>query len=78
MIIVNNPCLEFWLLLHFEATSKYFDTCEGAEKQLKDYEKTQKQTNLDSYSKNNNSLRSKRRASANMALCGAVIIYDGY
>jgi len=46
VIIVNNPCLEFWLLLHFEATSKYFDTCEGAEKQLKkylkDYEKTQK------------------------------------
>lgn len=45
-IIVNNPCLEFWLLLHFEATSKYFDTCEGAEKQLKkhlkDYEKNQK------------------------------------
>jgi hypothetical protein len=46
VIIVNNPCLEFWLLLHFEKTSKYFDTCEGAEKQLKrylkDYEKKQK------------------------------------
>ena len=46
VIIVNNPCLEFWLLLHFEATSKYFDACEGTEKQLKthleDYEKTQK------------------------------------
>lgn len=46
VIIVNNPCLEFWLLLHFETTSKYFDTCEGAEKQLKkhlkDYEKSQK------------------------------------
>lgn len=45
-IIVNNPCLEFWLLLHFESTSKYFDTCKGAEEQLKkhlkDYEKTQK------------------------------------
>ncbi len=46
VVIVNTPCLEFWLLLHFETTSKYFDTCEGAEKQLKkhlkDYEKTQK------------------------------------
>lgn len=46
IVIVNNPCLEFWLLLHFEATSKYFDTCEGAEKQLKkhlkEYQKTQK------------------------------------
>lgn len=46
VVIVNNPCLEFWLLLHFERTTKYFDTCQGAEKQLtkylKDYEKTQK------------------------------------
>jgi hypothetical protein len=46
IVIVNNPCLEFWLLLHYEKTTKYFDTCQGAEKQLakylKDYEKTQK------------------------------------
>ena len=46
VIIVNNPCLEFWFLLHYEPTSKYLDTCEGAEKQLKkhlkDYEKTEK------------------------------------
>lgn len=45
-IIVNNSCLEFWLLLHFEATSRYFDSCEGAEKQLKKhlpaYQKTEK------------------------------------
>jgi hypothetical protein len=45
-IVINNPCLEFWLLLHFEATGKYFNNCEGAAKQLlkylTDYEKTQK------------------------------------
>lgn len=45
-IIVNNPCLEFWILLHFERTSKYFNNCASAEKQLKkhlkDYEKTRK------------------------------------
>jgi RloB-like protein len=45
-IIVNNPCLEFWFLLHFEPTAKYFDTCAGAEfqlkKHLKNYEKTQR------------------------------------
>lgn len=45
VIIVNNPCFEFWFLLHFEGTSKYFDTCKAVEKQLKkqikDYEKTQ-------------------------------------
>lgn len=45
VVIVNNPCLEFWFLLHFEQTSKYF-TADEAEKQLKkhmaDYEKTEK------------------------------------
>lgn len=45
-IIVNNPCLEFWFLLHFERTSKFFDKCSKAEAELKnhikDYEKTRK------------------------------------
>lgn len=45
-IILNNPCLEFWFLLHFEATGKYYSACEGAQKQLQkylpDYEKTRK------------------------------------
>jgi len=35
VVIVNNPCIEFWFLLHFEKTSKYFDTCSSAETQLK-------------------------------------------
>lgn len=46
VVIINNPCLEFWLLLHFESTGRYFDDCESALKQLKkhlpDYEKTSK------------------------------------
>ena len=46
VVIVNNPCLEYWFLLHFKNTSKVFTTCAGAEKQvsqhLKDYEKTEK------------------------------------
>lgn len=46
IVIINNPCLEFWFLLHFEKTSKLFDTCAKAEtklkRHLKDYEKTQK------------------------------------
>lgn len=46
VVIVNNPCLEFWMLLHYETTSKYYDTCLSAEKQLKkhlpDYQKTEK------------------------------------
>ena len=44
VVIVNNPCLEFWFLLHFERTSKLFTACSSFEKQLKkyltDYEKT--------------------------------------
>ncbi len=46
IFIINNPCLEFWFILHFEKTSKLFDTCAKAEtelkKYLKDYEKTRK------------------------------------
>jgi hypothetical protein len=46
VVIVNSPCLEFWLLLHFEETGKFFDLCEKAAKQLKkylpDYEKSAK------------------------------------
>jgi len=44
--IVNNPCLEFWILLHFEQTSKYFENFASVEKQLKkhlkEYEKNKK------------------------------------
>jgi len=44
--IFNNPCLEFWFLLHFIQTTKYFPKCKDVEKQLtkqlKDYEKTRK------------------------------------
>lgn len=46
IVIVNNPCLEFWFLLHYEKTSKYLNTCSRAEnklkKHLRNYEKTQK------------------------------------
>jgi hypothetical protein len=47
-LIINNPCLEFWILLHFEMTSKYFDSCDKVIKKLKthtpvsDYKKSQK------------------------------------
>jgi hypothetical protein len=46
LIIINNPCLEYWLLLHFENTNKYFPSCDASAKQLKrhmpDYEKSQR------------------------------------
>ena len=46
-VLVNTPCLEYWFLLHFMDTNKYFSKCENAEKQLKmshlpGYEKTER------------------------------------
>lgn len=45
-VIVNNPCIEFWFLLHFERTSKLFEKCDDATKRLKkhleNYEKTER------------------------------------
>jgi len=46
IVIVNNPCLEYWFLQHFEQTSKPFGTYADLEKSLKkhlpDYEKTKR------------------------------------
>ena len=46
VVIVNNPCLEYWFLLHFQKTNKVFTACTDAEKQvsqhLEGYEKTEK------------------------------------
>ncbi|MFC5284227.1 RloB family protein [Pedobacter alpinus] len=70
VLIVNNPCLEFWLLLHFESTSKFFDTCASAEKQLKkhlkDYEKTEKY-----FTKQNNDIYLKLKPHLKNALNNA-------
>jgi hypothetical protein len=45
VVIVNNPCLEFWFLLHFIKTSKDY-TASSVEKELRkhlnNYEKTEK------------------------------------
>jgi hypothetical protein len=70
-VIVNNPCLEFWFLLHFEKTSKYFDTCALAEDQLRnhlnDYEKTQKY-----YTKQGNDIYLKLRPWLNDAIKNSI------
>lgn len=46
VVIVNNPCLEYWFLLHFINTTKAFNSCSDTEKELKKhiegYEKTEK------------------------------------
>lgn len=44
-VIINQPCLEYWFLLHFEFTTKPFSNCDEARKRLMvhlpAYEKTQ-------------------------------------
>lgn len=45
IVIINNPCFEYWLLLHFESTSKFYPSYDEVAKRLKkylaDYEKSQ-------------------------------------
>ena len=48
-VCVNTPCLEFWLLLHFKSTSRFYSSCERVTRDLKessyllsDYKKTEK------------------------------------
>jgi 2,4-dienoyl-CoA reductase-like NADH-dependent reductase (Old Yellow Enzyme family) len=43
-VIVNNPCFEFWFLLHFKQTSKYFSDYSELEKMLKKYLPNYKKT----------------------------------
>ncbi len=59
-ILFNNPCLEFWFLLHFKETAKYFSHCSEVIsefknlKRLKNYSKTEryfKQKHSDIYVK---------------------------
>lgn len=37
IVIINNPCFEYWLLLHFEATSRFYTSYDNLIKQLKKY-----------------------------------------
>ena len=45
-VIINQPCIEFWLLLHIEFTQAPFDDCARAESRLRnhlsEYAKTQR------------------------------------
>ena len=47
-VIINNPCLEYWYLLHFRQTNRYYDSCDSLMHDLKridalsDYDKSEK------------------------------------
>ncbi|MDR2651977.1 MAG: RloB family protein [Prevotellaceae bacterium] len=46
IIVVNNPCFEFWVLLHFHYTTRFYENYNSLlpdlHKYLADYEKTEK------------------------------------
>jgi len=39
-VLINNPSLEYWYLLHYEATTKHYRTSNEAERHLKKHLKT--------------------------------------
>ncbi len=45
-VIVNNPCLEYWFLLHFDASGKTYRNCDEVtvklKRHLRDYEKSER------------------------------------
>lgn len=72
-IIVNNPCLEFWFLLHFDRTSRYYRRCSDVvrnlKKHLKGYEKTEK-----FFKKTDNDIYKKLKPSLNNAIDNATAL----
>lgn len=72
-IIVNNPCLEFWFLLHFTQTSRLFENCIDVEKllkkELKDYQKNEKY-----FTKENNDIYKRLKPKMQLAICNAELL----
>jgi RloB-like protein len=70
LVIISNPCLEFWILLHFEPVSKYYETCDSVSKQLKkhliDYNKSQHY-----FTKKDNDIYLKLKPHLNKAITNA-------
>lgn len=67
VVIINNPCIEYWFLLHFKKTSKFYVDCNSAEKHLKQYlkgyEKSRKY-----FTKQDNDIYLKLRRNLNNAI----------
>jgi len=73
VIIVNNPCLEFWLLLHFKKTSRCFDNCTAAENQLKKYLKDYEKSRT-YYTKQGNDIYLRLKPHLNIAVNNASLL----
>ena len=66
-VIVNNPCLEFWFLLHFIYTTESFDDYNMVKKELKKYMKDYDK-NENYYKPKNNDIYSKLKPYLNTAI----------
>lgn len=55
IVIINTPCLEYWILLHYSSTSKYFEKYTDLLKELKKYLKDYKKSK-DYYTKQDNDI----------------------
>lgn len=70
-VLINTPCLEFWHLLHFKDTGKYYSDCKSVIRVLKknglsDYEKSQEY-----YKKKNNDIYLKLKPNKATAMANA-------
>ena len=81
-VFINNPCLEYWFLLHFTETGKYFDNCEKVINELRrtelsDYEKKEryfKRRNRDIYSR----LKAHQKKAIKHALKQGIFSFDNH
>ncbi|KXB96889.1 MAG: hypothetical protein AA908_09740 [Chlorobi bacterium NICIL-2] len=69
-VIINNPCLEFWFLLHFKHTTSMFEMCNDVEKQLKQY-LNKYQKSKDYFTKDNNDIYKQLEPYLNNAIQNA-------
>jgi hypothetical protein len=71
-VLINNPSIEFWYLLHFEKTSRFYPTSEAVEKRLVSY--------FSEYTKKDKKFRSSvfnlLKANLNTAIENARVLED--
>lgn len=51
LVIVNNPCLEYWFLLHYRQTTKFFKNCDSLIKEFKNIPELKDYTKNETYIK---------------------------
>jgi len=65
--IFNNPCLEFWFLLHYEHTTRFYRNCDSVRRRLKKFMQDYKKTK-DFFVNQNEDIYSRLKPHLNYAL----------